>query len=889
MRFRFLSDRLFRRDTLDHVMDEEIRFHMGERAAELQRSGMTAAEAHRRARLEFGGVESYKAECRETRRFHLLLGIVEDVRFGMRMLRRSPGVSLLALFCLTIGIGANAAVFSWIEGILLRPFPLVVHQDRMMAIIGTKHGTAGGVGESIDIPWPDFQDFARNSTLFDAFIVDRIMGTSLAIGNRAQTVTGSIVSSNYFGALGVRPILGRGFEPQEDVGRNAHPVTVISYHLWQDRFHGDPNIVGKTQMLNNVPHTIIGVAPKGFYGTFIGWAMEFWVPMSMQEVFTSGGYKLEDRSTGLVEGYVMLKPGVSPAQAQTELNAVAARLEQQYPATNRGRGVKLYPLWQTPFNNAGTMLPTLSIAMVVVLFMLLIVCANVSNLLLSRGLARQHEMTVRIAVGARRSRLLRQLLTEGFVLAVISTAAGLMFARWCRDLMIVVMPARGGVRMNLPGEIDWRVMALSTSVCVLSALLFGLVPAIRASRVDLAATLKAETAGVVGGHRRGLVRGALVLLQVALSFVLLVGAGLLLKSVREMQSADPGFSLDNVLVGGINFVSAGYDVRHTHTFQDQLIDRVKSLPGVQAASFARGIPFSYTAYSSAPVYVDGMKADLNDLPTVNYNEIGPDYLATTGIPVVSGREFTRADDETAPLVAIVNQKMAEQFWPGQNPVGLRVQLKGTWLQIVGVARDARYRSVSESAAPFLYVPLRQSKAGGSALFVRTTLAPEALASSLVREIQNLDANLAIGEIITMREEVERTMAPQRAAFMMISGFSILALVLATIGLYGVMSYTVSQSTRELGLRVALGAAPAQLLKLVMSHGLVLTAAGIGVGVVVALGTSRLLGYLLYRVSPRDPVAFATALVAMALAALAACLIPAWRAARVDPLSALRGE
>jgi predicted permease len=309
---------------------------------------------------------------------------------------------------------------------------------------------------------------------------------------------------------------------------------VISYHLWQDHFHGDPAIVGKTQMLNNVPHTIVGVAPKGFYGTFIGWAMEFWVPMSMQEVFTSGGYKLEDRGTGIVEGYVMLKPGVTSAQAQAEVSAVAARLEQQFPATDRGRGVKLYPLWQTPFNNAGTMLPTLSIAMVVVVFVLLIVCANVSNLLLTRGLSRQHEMTVRIAVGARRSRLLRQLLTEGFVLAVISTATGLMFARWCRDLMIVLMPARGGVRMNLPGEIDWRVMALSTSVCVLSALLFGLVPAIRASRVDLAATLKAETAGVVGGHRRGLVRGGLVLLQVALGFVLLVGAGLLLKSVREM-------------------------------------------------------------------------------------------------------------------------------------------------------------------------------------------------------------------------------------------------------------------------------------------------------------------------------------------------------------------
>ena len=878
---------MFHRDRLDQSMNEEIRFHIEERSAELQRSGMSPDDARRRARIEFGNAENFKDEIRETRRFRLLSEFLEDIRFGLRLLHRNPAVSLLALFCLTIGIGANAAVFSWIEGILLRPFPLVAHQDRMMAIIGTNHGAAGETGNSIDISWPDFQDLQRNSTMFDAFIVDRIMGTYLAIGNRAQVVTGSLVSHNYFDALGVRPILGRTFEPQEDVGRNAHPVTVISYHLWQDRFHGDPDIVGKTQMFNNVPHTIIGVAPKGFYGTFVGWAMEFWVPMSMQELFTGGGYKLEDRSAGLVEGYVMLKPGVSAAQAQTELSAIASRLEQQYPATDRGHGVKLYPLYATPFNNAGNLLPTLTMALVVVVFVLLIVCANVSNLLLTRGLSRQHEMTVRIAIGARRGRLLRQLLTEGFVLAAISTIFGLLLARWARDLMAAMLPARGGVRMNLPGEIDWRVMTLSTSVCLLSALIFGLVPAIRASRVDLASTLKAETAGVVGGHRRGMLRGGLVLLQVALSFVLLVGSGLLLKSLRGMQNTDPGFSQDRVLVAGISFESAGYDKPRTLEFQDRLVDRLKALPGVESAAFARGIPFSYTAYNNVPVYVDGMKASPDEWPIAEYNEIGPDYLATMGIPIVSGREFTRADNETAPLVTVINQTMADQFWPGRNPVGLRVQMKGKWLQIVGVARNDKNRSVTESAVPFLYVPLRQAPANGSVLNVRTTLAAQALAQTVVREIQALDSNLALGNVVTMREQVERTMAPQRISLLMISLFAILALVLAAVGLYGVMSYIVSQSTRELGLRMALGAGPRQLLRLVLSYGLTLTGIGLVLGLAVALGTSRLLGYLLYHVSPRDPLPFAIAFVTMAIAAVGACLVPALRAIRIDPLRALR--
>src|SRR2546426_5733182 len=425
--------------------------------------------------------------------------MIQDLRYGFRMLRRSPGFSLLAILCLTLGIGANAAVFSWIEGILLRPFPLVVDQDRLLAVAGTNRGAAGAL---IEMSWPDFQDLARNCTLIEAFISEKITGTTLSIGDRAERAPGSMVSANYFDAIGVRPMLGRGFEPGEDSGRNAHPVVVISYQMWQDRFHGDPSIIGKTQVLSGLPHTIVGVTPKGFYGTFVGYAFQFWGPAAMQSQFDAGVYKLEDRGARWIEGDVRLKPGVTRAQAQAEISGVATRLEADYPETNRGRGIRLFPLWQTPFNNAGALLPTLGIALVVVLSVLLIACANVGNLLLVRAFARQQEMTIRLSVGAGRGRLVKQLMTEGLMLSAIAAAGGLVVANWLRDALALLTPPRGGVLLRLPGALDWRVLALSAGVCVVATLLFGLVPAVLTSHIDLAGALRSESSGVVGGRSR---------------------------------------------------------------------------------------------------------------------------------------------------------------------------------------------------------------------------------------------------------------------------------------------------------------------------------------------------------------------------------------------------
>jgi macrolide transport system ATP-binding/permease protein len=874
---------LFHRRWLDRDLDEELRSHLELSIEHNLGKGMSPTDARREALCSFGGVEQTKQLYRDQRGLPMIETTLQDLRFGLRMLRRSPGFSILAILCLTLGIGANAAVFSWVEGILFRPYPAVSHQEQLLALTGTARGDSGHTA----ISWPDLLDLQRSCTLIDSFIVNKIMGTTLSIGDRAEVTIGSIVSANYFEALGVHPILGRGFEQGEDSGRNAHPVTVISYQLWQGRFKGDPQIIGKTQRLNNVLHTIVGVMPEGFYGTFVGWAMQFWVPASMEENFEAGGYKLEDRGARWIEAFVMLKPGVSPAQAQQEISAVARRLETDYPATNRGRGIKLWPLWQTPFNNAGTLLPTLEIMFAVVVLVLFIACANVGNLLLVRSLARRHEMTVRLAIGAGRRRLMKQLLTEGLILSAFGAAGGLLVAHWCRHALVLLFPARGGVTMHLPGEIDWRVLALSAVVCLIATVLIGLVPALQTGKIDLADALKSDSAGVVGSRGKGWVRSGLVVVQVSLSFVLLVGAGLLMQSLQKIRTTSPGFSTHQVLDSAVNLVSAGYDAQRAQTFQDELMERVKALPGVESAAFARMTPLSYGSFSSSPIAVDGYQPTPDEQPSAQYNEVGPDYFRTMGIALVSGREFTRGDDEKAALVAIVNETMAAQYWRGKNPIGERVQIKGRWTQVVGVAKDSKYQSVRETPKPFFYVPLRQNFSRGVGLHIRTKLSPETMAAALARAVHALDGNLALFEVITLQEQLDRSTSPQMVAVTLVGTLSGLALLLAAIGLYGVMSYTVSQSTRELGLRMALGADASNLLRLVISRGLALTAGGVLLGAAVALTLTRLLGNLLYKVSPRDPLAFGSALAVMMIASLAACYLPAWHATHTDPARVLR--
>ncbi len=873
----------FRRKQVDQELGDELRDHLEQQIQVNLEKGMSKADARRAALLALGGMTQIEQQCRDARGHNLIGNTIQDLRYGVRQLCRSPGFSVLTILCLTLGIGANAAVFSWAEGILFRPYPAVAHQERLLALGGTARGVSGGG----PISWPDFLDLQRNCTLCDALFVSKITGSTLSIGDHAEVTTGSIVSANYFDAIGVHPILGRGFEPGEDVGNDAHPVVVISYDLWQKRFRGDPQIVGKVQRLNNIPHTIIGVTPEHFYGTFVGWAMNFWVPASMEENFESGGYKLEDRGARWIESYERLKPGITRAQAQNEMTAIATRLEADYPATNRGRNIMLWALWQTPFNNAGTMLPTLEIMAAVVVFVLLIACANVGNLLLVRSFARRHEMSVRMAIGATGGRLLRQLLTEGMILAGLGAAGGLIVAYWCRHALGLLLPARSGIAMYLPGEIDWHVMLLSAGICLMATLVLGLVPAFQARNIDLAGALKADSSSVTTARRRAWMRSGLVVFQVCLSFILLAGAVLLLESLQKIRTASPGFSTNRVVETSVSLVAAGYDDPRAKIFQDDLIERVRALPGVESAAYARLTPLDYGTYSSTPIAVDGYQPPLEEQPAVDYNQVGPAYFATLGIPLLSGREFTRADDENASLVAIVNRTMKARYWGDQDPIGRRLQVKGKWARVIGVAADSKYESIREDPKPFFYVPLLQDFVRGPALNIRTTESLQNISAALLHEVRSIDGNLALYEMITLQEQVDRSTSPQLVAVTLVSILAGLALLLAAVGLYGVMSYAVAQSMRELALRMALGAGSTDLLRLVISRGLRLTAGGVFLGAAAGFALTRLLGKLLYNVSPSDPRAFGAALAVMTITTVAACFFPGWRASRTDPARVLR--
>jgi predicted permease len=880
--FRLLG--LFRKNRRDAEMAHEIQQHVDLLTERKIAAGMSPLEARQAALREFGGIEQFKELAREQRVWMWPDQLRQDVRFGFRMLRRNPGFSFLVILCLTIGIGTNAAVFSWIEGILFHPYPAVAHEDRMFVLAGTTSGTAG----FNQLSYPDCIDLQKNSTLIESFVVDQLVATTLSIGDRAERAIGGLVTPNYFDALGVRPVLGRGFTAEEGVGRNAHPVAVVSYDTWRNRYQGDPQIIGKTQYLNGVQHTIIGVTPKNFHGTFVGASFQFWVPISMQETFDPTGYKLEDRSARAFESFVLLKPGVTARQAQDELSAIARRLENDYPETNRGHEIEMLPLWRSPFNIAAEMLPTLEIAVVVALFVLLIACANVSTLLLVRALLRRHEMTARLALGAGRGRLVQQLLTEGLILSAIATAGGILFAHWCRNALVLAFPAQApGIIVNLPGHINWRVLTVSVGVCVLATILFALTPALHASKLDLAGAIKSGSTGVFGHRAGSRLRSIFVLVQMTLSFVLIAGGGLLLQSLNRIQTASPGFLTEGVLLSGVDLLSAGYNLDRAKSFQDQLLERVRALPGVEAATFARVIPFGLRDFSSAPITVEGYQTGPDERPTADYNQVGPDYFGVMGIPIVAGREFRREDDESRTLVAIVDETMAAKFWPGKDPIGGRLQLKGRWMEIVGVARRSHYRTKLETAKSFFYVPLRQNFAVQGGLLIRTRESPAAMTAALAHEVHALDLNLAPVAAITMREHVDRGTYTQRLAVSLLAILGGMALLLTAIGLYAVMSYTVSQSTRELALRMALGAQVSDLLRLVMSRGLVLTATGLITGTAAALALTRLLGDRLYRVSPYDPVAFGSAFVVMTLVALLACFLPARRAMRIDPARALR--
>ena len=873
-----------RRGPSDAEIQRELNDHLSLEAESMVAAGESPHVARLHAQRQFGNVGLIQERTRDVWAIVWLEHLQQDLRYGVRVLRRSPVFSLVAIICLALGIGAHAAVSSWTEGIVRHPFPLVRDQDQLVAVAGTAKG-ASGLDE---MSYPDFMDLSRAAPAFSSFFVAKITGATLTSGDRAERLVGQLVTANYFDALGVRPVLGRGFLPGEDVGRGAHPVTVISYRLWQDRFAGNPRVIGSTIAYNRIPHTIVGVTPEGFLGTFVGYAMQFWTPASQQAVFDAGGYKLEDRTARWVEGFARLKPGVSVATGQAQVDGAARRLALEFPNEDRGRAVRIFPLSDNPFDNAKTLKPMLGVGSLIAILVLVIVCANIANLLLVRAVARRSELSVRRALGASRVRVARQLVTEGLILAVLGTAAGLGLAYLSRNALGLFFAPRGGVSLVFAADFNWRVIGSTIAIGLGSTLIFALAPAIHTTRVDLASAIRASAPGAVSGSR-GVLRAALVVVQVSVSVLLLTGAGLVVTSLGRLLIADPGFSTTNVTTTALSLFAAGYDTARAHRFQDELLLRMHAIGGVSAAALARSLPFSTAPYDNGPILVDGYQPAKDEQPTADYNKVSPDYFRTLGIPLLSGRDFTTADADTSAPVAIVTRALAQRYWPNESPLGKRLRLRETWMRVVGVVGDIKYRSLTESPGMLFYVPFAQQRSTGVFLFLRTSArgAATGIAPALANAIHAIDPNVAPYEILTMREQVNRWTSTQRILVTLLGIFSGVALFLAVLGLYGTLSYMVSQSTRELGLRMALGARPSELLARVMSSGLRLALLGVGFGVAVALGTTRLLGDLLYQVSPRDPLILAAVTGTMVLAAAAACLLPAWRAARLDPARALR--
>jgi predicted permease len=710
-----------------------------------------------------------------------------------------------------------------------------------------------------------------------------------------QQVFGEIVTGNYFNVLGAKPLVGRGFLPDEDQTPGAKLVCVLGYGEWQKRFGGDVSIVGRTITLNGQQFTVVGVMPRGFKGTNAIGAPALWVPyMTYQQ--TMSGFQLElgrpDQRRGLVFNVTgRLKPGVTVQQADANLKTIARQLEQEYPNENKGRSVTLVPLAQATINPGfrSNFVVAGGLLMTIVGLVLLIACANVANLLLARASARQKEIAVRLSLGATRGQLIRQLLTEGTLLAITGGLTGLLLAYWAQGLLWSYRPPFLTAD-SLDIHPDGRVLLFTIVVSIATGVLFGLAPALQASRPDLVVELKEKTSAPAGSRNPFALRHILVAGQIALSLIALVGAGLFLRSLQNAQKISPGFDVDHLATLSFDLGSQGYTEEHGKQFQDQALARVRSIPGVQSATLASTVPLFAGGFSRT-VFLEGQDAsDRRAGKLVQITVAAPHYLETLGISLVRGRALSELDQPNTPSAVVINETMAKRFWPDQDPIGKRFKFFGqtNFQQVVGIAADSKYNFIGEDPTPYIYQATTQVYQPGVSLFVKAAR-PSAVLGTVRGEVQQLDRNLPLQNVYTLDDIFDQSLWPPRMGASLLAIFAGLSLVLAVIGIYGVMAYAVSQRTRELGIRMALGASRRDVVRLVVGQGLKLTIAGVALGLIASLALSRLIASLLLDVSPTDVVTFAVVPIVLAAAALGASYIPALRATRIDPLVALRYE
>ena len=812
---------------------------------------------------------------------------MRDFKYAVRMLVKSPGFSLVAVLSLALGIGANTAIFSLVNAVLLRPLP-VAEPARLLSVATVDQRNPG----SLPLSHLNFRDLRAQNSAFSDMAAFTFNQVNYSTGHESEQIPVQVVTANYFAVLGAQPALGRAFLPEEE--GTAAPVAVISDGFWQRSLGGDPAVVGKTITLNRIAYTIIGVAPKHFAGTFLGGGPSAWLPMSQALVPQPQWWNT--RRGLFLFAFGRLKPGVTPEQAQSNLRTIFANLEQAFPIDNKGRSataVSLLAARLDPNGRGGNQVTRLSsVLMVVVGIVLLIACGNIANLLLARASKRRREVAIRLAMGARRSRLIGQLLTESLLLSLVGGAGGLLLAYWTIGAIVAAK-----LPLPFPADdaltLDPRVLLFTTALSLLTGVLFGLVPALQASKADVVPVLKNELVPSATGVRgvKGLLtlRQALVVAQVALSVMSLIAGGLFLRDLRHAQSIDPGFVTRGVLVANFNLDREGYTPQRGAVFHDQVIDRLRAVPGVQDAAIAQTPPLAGGLLRS--VLMEGADTTTKDRVLVQVNTVGTGYFQTMGIPILRGRGFSDADTAAAPAVVVVNETMAQQFWKGEDPIGKRFRFFGEkdYTTVVGVARNSKYNGVAEDPLPFIYEALKQNYTAAGAIHVRAAGDAAALATAVRQAIREIDPTLAMFGVRTLEEQVSQSLQQQRMNVILLTTFGGLALLLAAIGLYGVASYSVAQRTREIGVRMALGAQPASVLTLVLGNGLALVGIGIGIGLAAALALAGTMRTLIVGVNPRDPVTFVATPAVLGLIALLATYIPARRATRIDPLIALRTD
>ena len=808
---------------------------------------------------------------------------MNDLKFAFCQLLKSPGFTAVVVLSLALGIGANSTVLCWIRAILLQPIPGAIRQEEIVGFLSNQ----GSGNTSL----PDIRDLGSLNQVFAGAVASQISPASLTADDRTEWIYGQVATANFFDLLGVKQILGRTFLPDEDLKPGGNPVLVLSETLWRGRFGGNSKVVGQVVELNRHAFTVVGVVPAAFRGTMTGLACGFWAPISMYKEVGGRADNLAERQSRGLHNLARLQPGVSLAQACAAVATLDTQLALAYPDTNREVHHRVVPYSDVPYGAQNVLGSALRLLLAVTVGVLLIVAANVASLLLTRATGRQKEIAIRLAAGAGRARLIRQLLTESLALALLGGLGGVVLASWGVTLLGGFLPATNLPVVVSSFTLDWGTLGITLLLTLATGLAFGLVPALQASRLNLYETLKEggrSSGGAAASHHR--LRQAFVVAQVALSLVLLVGAGLCLKGLQQARAMDLGLNPDRVLIAGLQIGMNGYTEATGKGFYRRLQQRLAATPGVQEATLASWLPLGLAGCKGHGVDAEGYQRRPGENPTYEYAIVAPRYFTTLRIPLIDGRDFTDRDDADAPRVAIINEAFAQRFWPGQNPIGRKFRAGGEERQVVGVAKTGKYNRLSEQSWSFFYLPYQQYVPDlDLSVVVRTRGDPAAFARTLSGVVRELDPGVALWGTMRMTDHVAASLFVQRTASSLLTVLSTIALTLAAMGVYAVMAYAVSQRTQEFGVRMALGAQVGDVVRQVLRQGLVLVALGTATGIALALAVTHWLGGFLYGVSPFDPLTFVGVPLLLGAVALLACWLPARRAARVDPMEALRCE